>query len=233
MGVVLEGCNAEVERVREDFGWDRAREAESGGVLQLGDGDAERAEPPAEILRVTRQSGSEAREQPAIGRCLREEIELLLGEGGDRIGEHEWALSDEEVEGSALIAELIAAQRENFAGREPVDSDQQRCEAGIERDGAIRREDADDVFELLFGDADRGFSAWECRNIEIGRDVAFGGPGKELREPSSRGAEGDELLDLCLSESAQGRLLFLSPGEEGDEAPQRCFDVPSCADRDE
>ena len=157
---------------------------------------------------------------------------MLLGEGGDRIGEHEWALSDEEVEGSALIAELIAAQRENFAGREPVDSDQQRCEAGIERDGAIRREDADDVFELLFGDADRGFSAWECRNIEIGRDVAFGGPGKELREPSSRGAEGDELLDLCLSESAQGRLLFLSPGEEGDEAPQRCFDVPSCADRD-
>ena len=76
---------------------------------------------------------------------------MFPGEDGDRIGEHEWAVSDEEVEGSDFIAELIAAQCENFAGREPVDSDQQRCEAGIECDGAIRREDADDVFELLFG----------------------------------------------------------------------------------
>lgn len=201
MGVVLEGCNAEVDRVREDFGWDRAREAESGGVLQLGDGDAERAEPPAEILRVTRLAGSEAREQPAIGRCLREEIELLLGEGRDRIGEREWAVSDEEVEGDVLITELIAAQEKNLAGRKPVDSDQQRCEAGIERDGAIGREDADDVFELFFGGADRGLPAWERRDAEVGCDVSFGGPCEELREPSSCRAKGDELLDLRLGES--------------------------------
>ncbi len=52
---------------------------------------------------------------------------MFPGEDGDRIGEREWAVSDEEVEGSVSIPELVAAQEENLAGREPVDGDQQRC----------------------------------------------------------------------------------------------------------
>lgn len=110
---------------------------------------------------------------------------MFPGEDGDRIGEREWAVSDEEVEGSVSIPELVAAQEENLAGREPVDGDQQRCEAGIERDGAIRREDADDVFELFSGGADRRFSTWERRDAEVWCDVSFGGPGEELREPTA------------------------------------------------
>jgi hypothetical protein len=58
------------------------------------------------------------------------------------------------------------------------------------------------------------------------------GPGEELWQPASRGAEADELFDLHLAEVPQWRLLLVDPGEEADQTAQRRFDVPGSADGD-
>lgn len=213
-GVVLKGGDVEVEHVREGLGGDRSGQAETHGVLQLGDAGAEGAQLECEVLRVERPARTEAWEQPGFWLQVGMVIELLAGEDGDRLWEPEWSISNEEVEGIVFAANLVAAQRENLARGEAVYGDQQRCEARIEWDLAIADEGADDVLEMFLGHTERGLPMRKRRDFTFGSDLALCGPGEELWQPSSGAAKTDELFDLCVREIPELRLLLVDPSEK-------------------